>query len=115
MKISTHYLIIICVFLFMVNGPTFAADNTKLKEDVYVLIKPIPGWGIYAKSMVPSPDSDHVACVARKGNKYAIIYDGKPLTPYDSIAKDTPTFSIDSEHMVYKAKKRNKWIVNPGF
>ena len=93
MKISIHYLVIIFVFLFMVNGPTFAADNTKIKEDVYVVIKPIPGWGIYAKSMVPSPDSNHLACVARKGNKYAIIYDGKPLTLYDSIAKDTPIFS----------------------
>jgi hypothetical protein len=49
--------------------------------------------------------------VARSGKKFVVMHDGKAQKEYHSIAKETPVFSPDSQHMAYKAQEGIKWIV----
>jgi len=69
------------------------------------------GWTIIPESLIASPDSQHIAGVARKDKKFCIVYDGKVQKAYDLILKDTPVFSPDSRHYAYVAKKGTKWFV----
>ena len=58
-----------------------------------------------------SPDSRRVAYMARVGNKWFVVVDGKEEKQYDSIMEGTPIFSPDSRRVAYGARVGNKQFV----
>jgi hypothetical protein len=69
----------------------------------------ISSW--IADSFKVSPNSKRVACVAKEGNKWCVVVDGKEGKQYDNIGKGTLIFSPDSRRVAYMAKEGNKWCV----
>ena len=63
----------------------------------------------YDTILIPfySPDSNHLAYVVKKADKWLVIRDGIEGTPYDKVTE--PIFSPDSRRMLYMAYKNNKW------
>lgn len=58
-----------------------------------------------------SPDGRHLALVARKGNEFFIVVDGKAGPEHDNISKGLPVFSPDGKRIAYVANKGKKWSV----
>ncbi len=61
-------------------------------------------------SFTVSPDNQHIAYVARRGNKVVVMVDGKAGKEYDGIGT-APIFSPDSQRLAYGAGRGRKWIV----
>ncbi len=112
MKRSSCLVLVLIIGSFGFSFSAQSADNTVLTEKIEVLFEAPKEWSTFLESATPSPDSKHISMVAtKKGKIFAVVLDGKILKEYDSIGKDTPVFSPDSQHMAYKAKKGGKWMV----
>ncbi len=61
------------------------------------------------ESLKVSPDSKRLAYVARTGNKWFVVVDGKEEKQYDGLG--APLFSPDSTHVAYAAQMDNKQCV----
>ncbi|MFY9111036.1 MAG: hypothetical protein WAP34_03775, partial [Desulfomonilia bacterium] len=106
MKRKAAYTILVSlVFCGLAPMTITAEDKAALREEIIRLVEPVEKYQIIFESFVPSPDSQHVACVARSGKKFVVMHDGKAQKEYHSIAKETPVFSPDSQHMAYKAQE----------
>ena len=53
-----------------------------------------------------SPDSKHLACIARAGGKSVMVLDGKVVSTFDQIG--SLRFSPDSKRLAYNARRGNK-------
>jgi hypothetical protein len=67
--------------------------------------------GIIVESLTVSPDSKHLAYVARRGEKLFVVVDGKEGKEYDGIGAGTLIFSPDSKHLAYVAIRGEKRFV----
>jgi hypothetical protein len=57
-----------------------------------------------------SPDYRHLAFVVKRGDKYAVVYDGTVGKEYDEIKINEPIFSPDSKRLAYIARSGNEWF-----
>jgi hypothetical protein len=67
--------------------------------------------GIGVGTLTFSPDSKHIAYVAKRGDKVFVVVDGKEGKEYDGILEGTLTFSPNSKHVAYVAGRGKKWFV----
>ncbi|HGJ67334.1 TPA: SHOCT domain-containing protein [bacterium] len=59
-----------------------------------------------------SPDSNHIAYIAKKNNRFFVVFDGKERDErYDEIAKLSLVFTADSNHLAFSARNAGKWFV----
>ena len=54
------------------------------------------------KTLVFSPDANHIASLARAGKQWCVVLDDAEGKMYDNIS--APCFSPDSKHFVYEAQ-----------
>jgi formylglycine-generating enzyme required for sulfatase activity/Tol biopolymer transport system component len=62
-------------------------------------------------SAVFSPDGESLAYVAKRGEKWFVVWNGQEQTEYDNIAYGSPVFSPDGEILLYAAAKDYKWTL----
>ncbi|HQJ09722.1 MAG TPA: hypothetical protein PLF54_12015, partial [Deltaproteobacteria bacterium] len=108
-------LLIIVSIVFAVQGAAYAGNP--FTETVTPF--PIPKGDamdrqVFLASVIVSPDSKHIAYVARNAGKYFTVVDGKERTPYETIGKGTPIFTPDSKDIVYRARRDGKWFIVQG-
>ena len=60
------------------------------------------------RSLLASPDSQHLAYTASQGGKLIVVVDGKPGSTYDGIKDGSPLFSPDSQHVAYARRNKAK-------
>jgi hypothetical protein len=58
-----------------------------------------------------SPDSQHIAYVARSANKMMMVLDDKEGPMYDGIGKGSVTFSPDGKRLAYAAHNGGAWFM----
>jgi hypothetical protein len=79
--------------------------------------KPGPEFnGILTRTPVFSPDQKRVIYGARKGEQWIVFEAGKNVdpsecTPWDRILETSFSFSADSQHLAYVAKRANGWYI----
>lgn len=56
-------------------------------------------------------DSNHLAYIAKRENKYFLVFDGIEGKGYDSITINSLLFSPDSKHYAFVGKSGDKWVV----
>ena len=76
------------------------------EQDVYQEVE--------TRSLVFSPDNQHLAYVARTDKGRAVVLDGRVLQPYDAIEPRSLVFSPDSQRLAYLAREGNQWVVVDG-
>jgi hypothetical protein len=69
--------------------------------------------GILQGTSIPvlSPDRRHWAYVAKRGDQWLVVIDGKEGAGYGNVVPGTQIFSPDSKHSAYGALKGDKWVV----
>jgi len=87
------------------------ADTPEFKESLVPFPPAVAGWTAFGTSIKFSADMTHMAYVASRDKKFAVVRDGKIGPLFDAIGQDTPIFSPDGKHIVYKAKKGDKWCL----
>ena len=65
----------------------------------------------YIYSLTFSPDSKHLAYIAKRDEKYFVVLDGKEEREYDLINPFSLTFSPNSKHLAYAAKRNGDYFV----
>ena len=63
------------------------------------------------ETVTVSPDSRHVAYLARAGKKHVVVVDDKEQRQYDRIEKDSLLFSPDGQRVAYVARDAKKRFV----
>lgn len=58
-----------------------------------------------------SPDSNHLAYIAKQDNRYSLVFDGLISKGYDGIVSGSLRISPDSNHYAFVAKSGAKWLV----
>lgn len=58
-----------------------------------------------------TPDSNHLAYIAKRENKYFLVFDGIEGKGYDSIIISSFLVSADSKHYAFIGKTGDKWLV----
>lgn len=82
------------------------------REAVAVDAKPGPAYVRIAKpSLGFSPDGQHIAYVARTGEKQSVVVDHKAIATYDGICTQPMFLSYDGTRMAYVAGKNDKKLV----
>ncbi len=94
--------------LMFLTAPV-VADAPAFKESLKPFPPPEKGWMSLGKSIKFSLDLTHMAFVASRDKKFAVVFDGKLGPSFDAIGQETPIFSPDGKHIAYKAKKGNTW------
>lgn len=110
-------LLFIVALLVSFTGFSQAQSGTIFKETVTPFPIPkgdAPDRMVALPSLTVSPDSQHIAYVARNNKKYFVVKDGIGQKPYDDIAKGSPIFSPDSQKVIYGGQKGNNWCIVSG-
>jgi len=82
-----------------------AAVTLKVKESSLGNYNP-PALADY---LTVSPDRQHAAYMAIKGDKIFVVVDGKPDPTYDGIG--ALVFSPDSQRLAYTVRQGKKWLM----
>lgn len=61
--------------------------------------------------LVFSPDSTHLAAIARRGKNWQVILDDQAQSKHDAIGANSLTFSPDSSHLVYAVMDDKRWKI----
>ncbi len=98
----------LAVFLVACSRVVSAPEVTLVTREVSLgKIHP----GVIPESLAVSPDSKHVAYVARRGGKQLVVVDGVEGKEYDRIGQGTLVFSPDSKRVAYGARRGDKQLV----
>lgn len=62
-------------------------------------------------SLCFTPDSKHLAYIAKQENEFFLVFDGIAGKGYTGIISDSLTFSPDSKHYAFVGKTGDKWLV----
>jgi hypothetical protein len=95
------------VLLFHTGMAAWAEEESSKRMTMKRLIAQIDSSSSVKETFKVSPDSRHVAWVARGNNRMFVIVDKKEEKPYDGIGTP-PIFSPDSKHVAYVAQVGNK-------
>ena len=107
-KLALLFFVIILLCLGALPQP---GEAITLTETIIPFDPPPADWKIYMKSIKVSPDLKHISYVIHNddGDDVSVMFDSKKGPSYGAIDINTPIFSPDSEHIVYIARKAEKW------
>ncbi len=114
-------------FLF---PPTWTPSSTAPREVPTLVLSVIPPLALHRNisekliaeidvaslvtgTLIPSPDSQHIAYVTKVGqDQRAVFLDGQKGKTYNRIGQDAIVFSPNSQRLAYAAVSRGQWYVN---
>ncbi len=97
-------------FTVKTNGGEFVmVDGVAGKTYTSILRAPLTEAGVQQQIKF-SPNGRRVAYVARRGEKFLVVVDGKEGPEYDRLRVGAPNFSPDSRRLAYFAERGGKTI-----
>ncbi len=102
-----------------VSGVTFSADGASLafeaeRGGAHVMVLDDREWPLTAQvvqdSFTVSPDNKRLALVARHQDKWQVMVDARPDSPFDFVFAETLRFSPNSAHTGYLALKGQQLV-----
>src|SRR5207248_10977234 len=97
---------------FLLRGSTGGGAYGAEKDKEIVVIDGKESYDYFSVDGLRfSPDGNHVAYVAKTGDGFAVVADGKVQRAYDNIVPSSLQFSPDSSTLLYYAKLGDEMFV----